>query len=398
MLLVLIIAVCGYSQTDEEYIEQIRDEIRVIQKRISESETGKRDVVQQLTDLNRQLELRSRLINEIQTQIRQSNNRLNSLDKNISELDGVILQLSNNLQKEELELNKLRHQTGERIALLYKHMRGLEVALLFSSTSLNDLFERQQYLKAVGKYDQSRIERLKTKRDEVAASRLEREEMQNKMKLEKLQRIAELDKLRSLLNQRREEEAQITQQRKQKQSVLDKISGDTELLNALLEERRRALQQIENEINRLENRAEVFPDLLPNTPFGTLSGKLPWPVKNQRVTSPFGRVTHPKLGTSIINPGIDVEAKKGDPVIAVAYGKVTRISYLRGFGNTIIISHGDGYYSVYARVTGILVNEGEIVSPGQIISEVGEVGVEGDFHFEIWLNRQTLNPLQWLKR
>ncbi|MFH0765334.1 MAG: M23 family metallopeptidase [Calditrichota bacterium] len=170
-------------------------------------------------------------------------------------------------------------------------------------------------------------------------------------------------------------------------------------MRALLEERRGALDQIEQAIAQLEKRKAPFPpNWTPDAPFSSFKGSLPWPTNRRRISSPYGRNRHPQLGTTTVNPGVDLEANQGDPVRSVAYGQITRIAFIRGFGNTIIISHGKGYYSVYARLGDITVGEGEIISTGQVIGEVGESAPEGGFHFEIWSARQSQDPLMWLKR
>ena len=166
----------------------------------------------------------------------------------------------------------------------------------------------------------------------------------------------------------------------------------------MLEERRNSLQQIEWEINRLEGRRPTTRTIWqPDVPFKQLIGKLPWPLEHKNIALPFGQNQHPELGTTTINPGIDLEALPEDPIYSVARGQVTKISWLRGFGNTVILSHGEGYYTVYARLGRIYVSEGDVVNPGQPIGLVGDSGAEDNFHFEVWAKRSKQDPTKWLE-
>jgi murein DD-endopeptidase MepM/ murein hydrolase activator NlpD len=167
----------------------------------------------------------------------------------------------------------------------------------------------------------------------------------------------------------------------------------------MLDERRQAIQEIENQISLLNLAPSIFSTKFePTVPFNEQKGRLLPPLSRTVVSIPFGKNRHPKLGTVTINPGVDLKAVPGEAVFASAYGQVTRITYLRGFGNTVILDHSDGFYTVYSRLGSIIVQEGQVMEQGQTMGVVGNTGVEGDFHFEIWSSRKKQSPLKWLKR
>ena len=133
--------------------------------------------------------------------------------------------------------------------------------------------------------------------------------------------------------------------------------------------------------------------------YTTHKGKLIWPVVG-RVTAKFGRRRHPQLKTITQNSGIDIAAKEGVEVVSVLRGRITSITWIRGFGNTLIIDHGAGFYSVYTHLGEVYVTPNEIVASGQKIATVGDSGsVDGiTLHFEIWHNREKQNPAIWLRK
>ncbi len=126
-------------------------------------------------------------------------------------------------------------------------------------------------------------------------------------------------------------------------------------------------------------------------------GKLPWPASG-RVVTRFGRQRNPLLNTITENPGIDIRTRPDAAVKAILDGLVTTITYLRGYGTTVIIDHGKGMYTVYALVEEVEVAEGQYVDQGQVIARVGGKGSLSDsrLHFELWVNQQKMNPTAWL--
>ena len=400
MLFVLISGLLMYpspSRADDDTIIRLREEIKVIEDRINDIEEGRRDVVAQLGENDRKRELRRRLIREMAARVKVSVKKVRAIEERIGDLDRQIADLDANLAVKQAELAPLRHDVGKRISFMYRRLHSNRLGILFGARGLNDLFQRKQYLQAIRRYDESQIKRLIESRNTVVKFRRAREKVYNELTLEQATRLSELERSRNLLDQQRAEERSLEREKADKSALLEQITGDSDLLMELLDERRRALNEIESEIKRIDRSARrMTPEYSSGIPFRELSGRLPWPVAGRKIAIPFGSIRHPDLGTVTINPGIDITAALGDPVSASAQGVVTRISYLRGFGNTVILSHGEGYYSVYSRLGIIMVKEGDIVETGRNIGMVGDTGSGEEFHFEIWANRKPQNPLKWL--
>ena len=128
-----------------------------------------------------------------------------------------------------------------------------------------------------------------------------------------------------------------------------------------------------------------------------MKGKLPWPIDGN-IISKFGTFQNPNLKTITENTGIDIKAKDGTEVRSVFDGIVTTITYIRGYGNTVILDHGSNFYTVYTHVSDVEVEENSYVEARQVIAYVSDSGsLEGSkLHFEIWGNREKLNPELWL--
>ena len=102
-------------------------------------------------------------------------------------------------------------------------------------------------------------------------------------------------------------------------------------------------------------------------------GRLTWPTAG-RITAPFGAQVHPRFGTRTFRSGVDIEAAEGTGVEAVLAGQVVYSGWFKGYGNLIIVDHGDELFTLYAHVSEIHVKDGDSVRQGQRIGAVGDTG------------------------
>jgi septal ring factor EnvC (AmiA/AmiB activator) len=126
-------------------------------------------------------------------------------------------------------------------------------------------------------------------------------------------------------------------------------------------------------------------------------GNLIWPVHG-KILRAFGLSTD-KRGIKLSNSGIDIQSQLGTDVMAAAQGKVIYISWLRGYGQFVIVDHGKGYYTLYANLSEIMVETGNSVKAGETIGLVGDSGsLEGaKLHFELRHKKDQLDPAEWLR-
>ena len=148
-----------------------------------------------------------------------------------------------------------------------------------------------------------------------------------------------------------------------------------------------------------EERIRQQQEALKTKTFSALKGQLPWPAQG-RIIAKFGRQWNPKHKTTTDNPGIDIKGQPGSAIRSIMGGVVTTITYIRGYGTTIFIDHGGGFYTVYSHVTNIQTHVDSEVRSGDVIAYMGDSGsVNGaKLHFEIWGKGQKLNPEQWLTK
>lgn len=122
-----------------------------------------------------------------------------------------------------------------------------------------------------------------------------------------------------------------------------------------------------------------------------------WPIDGF-ITSRFGRRPDPFSGRTEHHRGLDISARSGTPIYAPGKGTISFSGVENGYGNTIMIKHGGGITTRYAHMSRRVVNEGQVVTRGQIIGYVGSTGRSSGphLHYEVLLNGANVDPLRYI--
>ncbi len=287
----------------------------------------------------------------------------------------------------QIELRRLISQdkrykklVAKRVRAIYKigynghHLHTLEI--LLGAQNMIDLLQKYKYMSVIAGADQAVLGQLQSQQDEIL-----------QMHLELVQRIKTIEAISKAAQAKH---ARILSQKEQREQLLHRYQTRKEIYNQTLEELRAAVVQFENLLGivseeGIEEKAKAIGGIRPD-----LLGKLPWPVVGKVVSN-----------QTAIDRGITIQAQKGSPVRCVADGVVARtVESIVGYGNTILIIHGNGYISVYAHLSDMLVKKGDAVRAKKIIGTVGETGslIGEVLYFELWHNYNRLNTQRWLTR
>lgn len=208
----------------------------------------------------------------------------------------------------------------------------------------------------------------------------------------------------SVLSQRREELEALRAEGASHRSTLEATRTRVVAELQRLEQQRRAgavaladAQEAEARLERLWGLVTER-DVAASGSTRLLRGGMPWPVSGARVVSRFGSRRDQQYGTVTVSHGVVMEAPKGEQARSVAAGKVAYAQFFKGYGNLVIVQHGGEVYSLYARLSSMLVRAGERVAMSDPVGVLGpaEEG-EGNFYLEIRVGKQAQDPLAWLK-
>jgi murein hydrolase activator len=176
-------------------------------------------------------------------------------------------------------------------------------------------------------------------------------------------------------------------------ALVTSIDARRDLNAQLTGELEAAQQRLQGAVAQLGNKGT--PVMLPLRPF---RGALPWPATGV-VIGRFGRQTNSRFGTSVARSGIDISLAEGQPVRAVHEGAVAFADQFTGYGNLIIVDHGDGAYSLYGYLSSLDVARGAHVDA---LTPLGASGRDPSgnpaLYFELRVDGKPVDPLQWLKR
>lgn len=273
-------------------------------------------------------------------------------------------------------MRELVGRASPRLWGLYRLTRRRPLEVLVSARDFAGLIWRARAMRATLEED---LQLLRT------VQRVARLREQSARELRRLQ--GSLERRRTFL----QEQAELARaQQEVLEEVVGMIQGEAELARRMV----RDLDQADKELG------QMLEDLTAGgaaTGFGALRGKLPMPVEGV-VEVWFGKVVNPRFNTVTVQKGLDIRAAAGTPVRAVAEGTVVYSGWLRGYGNLLILDHGDNFHTLVAHLASVVAPVGTNVAAGQVVGEVGDTGsLKGAYlYFEIRKAGQALDPKPWL--
>ncbi len=369
----------GVAQRKTE-LQNLREEIKRQESMLSRRKKDEKAAIDYLAKLDREIDISHAYLHSL-------NGDVERLGRQMDERDGRISAL-------KAEKEALADQVKKRLVSFYKHGRAQEIDLMLSIRSVQQALVWLRYQKMIADADRRNLLAL-------AARRQELEKQQDYLRQEKA------DKARAL-REREAEERKLTSSREKRKSYLVSVRKDKKVLEQRLRDNRASEKQILALIAKAEQARLTASARKPaaapgraqpavSSKFAVMKGRLTWPVRGT-IISRFGRQRHPELNTITENLGIDIKTRQGGMVVSVGDGQVQTITWQRGSGNIVIVSHGDGFYTVYTHLEEIRVNQDDPVRQGQVIGTVGESGsINGPvLHFQIWKNTRNLDPEEWL--
>ena len=389
MVLVLFMHGLVFNQSDDrdydeelkyqnQAINSLKKELNQLRSKIKTAESREKSASNRITSLDQEISLTAKLIQSLK-------NEEEKTRKRIFNLKGDILAKEN-------ELSALRSRYKDRVVNTYTKGSLTDLERVFSSTTWRQAMYRTRYLKVISDIEKKLTKQIERLLIQISKKKLELEAaLRNNLMLTK-------DKQQQINSYRN--------MRIDREKELNRIRNDKKALSRYVIEKEAGIKQLENIIKKvLEDKARFERELrirqqqeaLKTKSFKALKGQLPWPASGRIITK-FGRQWNPKLKTTTENPGIDIKGQPGSSIRTILGGVVTTITYIRGYGTTIIIDHGGGFYTVYSHVTNIQTTVDSEVKNGDIIAYMGDSGsINGSkLHFEIWGKGQKLDPEKWL--
>jgi septal ring factor EnvC (AmiA/AmiB activator) len=360
----------GRIKSKEAELQKLRREIAEQRKKIQDVERKEKSELEYLRRLEREEKLTRKL--------------LSGLAEKEEMYQQQVGQLRSDLTSNEKVYRYRLDILARRLREMYKDGPHELWQELLGATDFSDLLQRYKFLTIIAENDADLVRDIREQGAEIERQEAALTEALHEVTVSRREKQGELDRLEE--NERK------------RKSVLKDLGDSKQVYQKKIEELASSEQKMLDFIGELERRrleqAQDWSDY-GERDFPGLKGRLIRPVEGNTVRE-FGRFRHPEFGTVTFNSGIDIEARSGSPVRAVAKGRVEYVDILPGYGNCIIINHGGGYYTLYAHADRSLVAQGDKVDAGMVIAEVGPAS-DSPIHFEIRKSKKALDPLEWLK-
>lgn len=368
LVFLLVISVLGTALADE--IDQKQRELQNLQQQMEVQQNKAAQAQQQVDSVSEKLRV-------IQGNLDVAANEYNTILAKLAATEQQITANSEILAKVEKNLAERSQILNKRMRDIYKNGQVNYLDVLFGAADFADFTTRAELLKRVVNMDLNLVNQVKAEREFVLEKRAE------------LQRDKQA--IIDLKAQAAAQKAVIENSKKQQETVLNSAVSERDTAEQAYQELMENSRQIEEMIRRIQSGGSSAAAAAGG------SGALMWPTSGP-ITSPFGWRTHPIFGTERFHSGIDIGADYGEPVVAADGGVVVSSGWLGGYGNVVIIEHGNGISTLYAHNSELLVEEGARVYKGQLVSRVGSTGYSTGphLHFEVRSNGSPVSPMNYL--
>lgn len=305
---------------------------------------------------------------------KQELSKINDTSAEVTNVKADIEQISKEIDDIEQNYEDKTELFKTRMRVMYQNMNKSSLEVLVESKSLSELFSRLQMISLVKENDEKLIREISVVKENT--------ELQKQTKLleldEKLKKLESLNiKVDSIKTSRAKVESEIQAQT----SRLKQLEKKEDEMIALS-------KQLEKKIADLMDKEAKY-----------AGGVMKWPTPGYtRVSSPYGMRIHPIYKVKKMHTGIDIDAPSGAKIIATNSGKVIMAGWNGGYGNCVIIDHGEGIATLYAHQSKILVKVGDKVEKGDTIGKVGSTGLSTGphLHFEVRVGGETKDPRKYV--
>lgn len=361
----LLVSISTMSMADD-----LNDKLQNLQEQINETRVQQENWQVVINEITEKLKI-------IQVELNEAAGRLRSIQNEQEAINKQIKQTEEEIRKAEIHLKQRQDILNKRVRSIYMHGQLSYLEVITGAKSFSDFANRLELLKRIIHSDFKLIQEIQKQKALIEAKKDELQQKKNK-----LDALAEeAKKAEDQIRAKKEEQQQIMNEAKRQKDAAAAMEAD------LIAESNNVRRLIQDRSGSLQGEGAIVQG----------SGTFIWPC-NGPITSPFGYRTHPIFGTTIYHAGMDIGVDYGTPIHAADGGTVILAGWCGGYGNAVIIDHGNGLQTLYGHNTSVAVSEGQAVSQGEVIAYAGSTGYSTGphCHFEVRENGEAVDPMGYL--
>ena len=384
-------AYAAKAEATKEELQELKGRIESLTKELDSTKEAHSEAADALKKSEQAISETNRKLYEISRRHSDSRQSLQAQQRELADLNATIA------DQQQL-LGRQFHQQ-------YVHGQQGYLQILLSGEDPGSVSRNLQYFSYLARARAGNIGSLRKNLQQVAA-----------LNEKTAATLAEIETLKQAQEQQRK---QLESEKRERKEVLQKLAGKIKTQRGEINKLRRDEKRLTNLVERLsrivpakpKRKKQTAPNTTPapsspvgknealpspalaDTAFASLKGKLNLPVRGD-IVNKFGSA---REDSGVSWKGLFIRASEGSEVKAIASGTVVFADWLRGFGNLVIVDHGDGYMSLYGNNQALLKNVGDEVDPGDSIASVGNSGGNADpgLYFEIRHRSKPFDPLGW---
>lgn len=362
----------------QQELEKMRKERADLEAKMQDLQRSARTLSDEVSNLDREADATARLVTALNTQ-------LASITIEVDSATGRLINAEDELAAKKAVLQR-------RVIDIYKRGQLHEAEALLSAQSFGALVARYKYLHELARRDRALVDRVEILRDQIGGQRQLLVHLFDEVERNRREKATEETRLRSLEGRRQRNLTVVQQTTQQTRDRISQLAADEARVASVI-----------SGLETLRRRAEAAPRTgATSAPVASAIktsdlGKLDWPVEGN-ILYRFGRVINPNNTTTRWN-GLGIGAPLGSVVKSIANGEVVLAEQIGTYGQTVIVQHGGGDYSVYGSLSRIDVRKGDRVVKGQSLGAVGATDPElpPHLHFEVRPRGRAVDPLEWLR-
>jgi septal ring factor EnvC (AmiA/AmiB activator) len=347
-------------------LSEIRSKIQSRLQKVKEAKIKETSIQSKIKDLNKNINKKESQLNNYNKLMAQTKPKIRAITTEINRLTG--------------NLDRRQHLLNERIKAIHKRQRGGNALMLTSAADYQDLMVKSKYMSLLAHYEKRVIKDYSKDLSEINVKKQELENLNRKLSDSRKNTMKKKEEMRSERIKKGKLLAIVKKKRSEQEKKINELkTSSNELLSM---------------VSRFKKRS--IPQSITGKGFRASKGKLPWPADGS-VVIPYGNYKDPDLQATVFKNGIEIKLTPGINPKAVAGGRVVYANTFKGYGNLLIIDHGNGFHSLYGNLEEISFKSGELLIGGM---DVGKAGISKTLkypalYFEIRYKGKPQEPTQW---
>ena len=392
LLVVLAFAAPAAGESIEEQREEVNSEIASLRDKIAAAEARE-------SELNAQIDDVTARIRSLQAEVGDVSAQVGSLERDLALHQERLDRVNELFRVQTQRLVFLRKQwaaaqrrLNQRLVEIYKSHEPTQLDVILSGTSFTEILDHLDYVRAIGEQDQQIAAEVGDARVQIKKARAKTATVRRHVEAAKRTVQARADQVRAVRDQLISSQSQLEAAKGEKQETLHDVQSTREAYVAEVDALAAVSASLTEKIRAAQAAAASAPPSASAAPSpATGGGAYIWPCSGP-MTSPFGW----RWGR--MHEGIDIGCPYGAPHYASASGTVIQAGWYGGYGNLVVIDHGNGVATAYAHNSSIAVSYGQAVSQGQVIAYIGSTGhsTGPHSHFEVRVSGSPVDPLGYL--